>query len=104
MAFAYVATSAPCVVRKRYCARIILSLLSSAPTWLIMSQRKPSSLAEAALFCAPVQGAFGVGFANETSEYRVGLNFFNPSALPGIVIPTQASPRSIMDSCEKPHI
>src|SRR2546422_771920 len=88
----------PCVVKYSACTskpasgRPATELLSKAPTWLIMSHRKPSSDAGGGLL---PQGAFGVGFANETAAYRVGLNFFSPSATAGREIPTHASPCSV---------
>src|SRR6185295_2430857 len=72
MAFMYVTRSPPCVVR--YNARTLkpakglptLLLLISAPTWLIRSHLRPSSISGAVLLGAPGHGASGAGFLKES--------------------------------------
>src|SRR2546430_2183194 len=97
MALMEIGRSPPWAAANTYCALKPgnVPLLSSAATWLNMSRRRPSSVGEDALFCAPAQGAL-VGFANDNCAYRVALNFFNPSTDTGNVTPTHAAPLSTM--------
>ena len=75
--------------RKPASGRDATLLLSSAPTWLMASHRKPSSNVGAGAFPA---GGQGEGLGKDTAAYRAGLNCFSAAELAGIVIPTHASP------------